>query len=114
MKIICDCGKEMFLKLWQPSEFNPEDGEETVYMELYCDQCGASFTGTYEAGKDEIKLPVTYCGWQEQTNKPPMLLVNTPAHSTVSYDAGIHCLSESEKQKAKKGKIAYDNKKNRN
>ena len=110
MKIICDCGKEMFLKLWQPSEFNSEDGKETVYTELYCDQCGASLTGTYEAGKDEIKMPVTYCGWQERINKLPILLVNTPDHSTASYDPELHHLSESEKQKAKKGKISYDNK----
>lgn len=49
------------------------------------------------------KLSVTYCGWQERINKPPILLVNMPNHSTVSYDPEIHYLSESQKE------LTYDN-----
>ena len=46
MKIICGCGKKMFLNLWEPDQ-------DEVYIELYCDKCGATFSGKFKPG--EIK-----------------------------------------------------------
>ena len=38
MKIFCDCGEEMYLNLWEPDQ-------DEVYLEFYCDKCGATFSG---------------------------------------------------------------------
>ena len=46
MKVICDCGKEMYLNLWEPDQ-------DEIYLELYCDKCGATFSGKLKPCKQK-------------------------------------------------------------
>jgi len=46
MKIICDCGAEMKLSIYEPDQDENYEGYD-------CPNCKASFNGTYKKGEAE-------------------------------------------------------------
>jgi len=46
VKIICNCGEEMSLTLYEPDQ-------DEIYVGFDCPKCGASLYGTFKRGKED-------------------------------------------------------------